>query len=112
MAEVGDLIVWSKVFTNAAGAGTDPDVVTFFLREEVDGTELEWSYTTSGAVTTSPTGFTSVIVRASAGTFSLSEVGRKPERLTGWWRGAGTIFQARPLTIFVRHSLIHAIEPQ
>ncbi len=111
MAEIGGLIVWSKVFTDAAGAATDPAVVHFWLREEVDGTELEWTYTTIGAVTTSPAGFTSVIVRASAGTFSLSEPARKPERLTGWWQGVGTIFQSAPLTVLVRHSPIAAIDP-
>lgn len=108
-AEIGSLTVWSKLFTNAAEVATDPDVVTFFLREEVDGTELEWSYTTSGAVTVTPTG-QSAIVRDSAGNFHVNFVTRKPERLTGWWRGAGTIFQAAALTVFVRHSLIQAVD--
>lgn len=109
MAEIGGLIVWSKVFADAAGAATDPDVVTFFLREEIGGTELEWTYTTSGAITVTPTG-QSAIVRDSAGTFHVNFVARKPERNTGWWRGAGTIFQAAPLTVFVRHSLVQAVD--
>lgn len=110
MAEVGSLIVWSKLFTNAAGAAADPDVVRFFIREEVDGTELEWKYTTSGAVTVTPTG-QSAIVRDSAGTFHVNFVPSKPERHTGHWVGSGTIFQASVLTVLVRHSLITAVDP-
>ena len=109
MAEIGTLIVWSKLFTNAAGAAADPDVVRFKLREEVDGTELEWSYTTSGAVVVTPTGQNN-IVRDSAGTFHVNFVSRKPERLTGYWLGTGAIFQASTVTVMVRHSLITSVD--
>ena len=103
MAYVGSQITFSMKFTDSDG-DADPDVVRFLLREEVDGTELEWTYTTSGGATTSPTGFSSTIVRDSEGDFHLNHTARKPERHTGTWTGSGTVFQTSQSTVFVRHS--------
>ena len=109
--EIGEIKSFVQKFTTAAGVDADPAVVRFWLREHIDGTELEWSYTTSGAVVTSPTGFTSVIVRDSAGDFHLDFNARKPERITGQWTGLGTVIVHPPETVFVRHSAIAALEP-
>lgn len=111
MIEIGELYSFVQKFTTSAGVDADPAFVEFWLREEVDGTELQWTYTTSGAVTTSPTGFTSVIVRDSAGDFHLDFNARKPERLTAQWVGTGTVLVYPPETVFVRHSLIVALDP-
>ena len=108
---VGELKTFTQKFTTTAGVDADPAVVQLWLREEIDGTELQWTYTTSGAVTTSPTGFSSVIVRDSAGDFHLDFNARKPERLTAQWVGTGTVVTVAPETVFVRHSLIGALEP-
>lgn len=109
--EFGETYTAVQKFTTSAGVDTDPTVVRLWLREEIDGTELEWTYTTSGAVTTSPTGFSNVIVRDSAGDFHLDITPRKAERHTVQWVGAGTVLVHGPETLFVRHSLIEALEP-
>ena len=111
MMELGELHSFVQKFTTSAGVDADPALVEFWLREEIDGTELRWTYTTSGAVTTSPTGFSSVIVRDSAGDFHLDFNARKPERLTGQWLGVGTVVVYGPETVFVRHSGVRAIQP-
>ena len=108
---VGELVTFVQKFTTTAGVDDDPAFVELWVREEIDGTELRWTYTTSGAVTTSPTGFSSVIVRDSAGDFHLDFNARKPERLTAQWTGVGTVLVYLPETVFVRHSLIVALEP-
>jgi hypothetical protein len=111
MAEIGSLIVFTKKFINAAGADADPALVEFWLREEVDGAELQWTKVggVGGAVVT-PGGM-NPIVFVDTGDYSLSFVTRKPERITGFWRGAGTIFDAAVSTVLVRHSLIVAVDP-
>jgi len=111
MAEIGALITWSQNFTNSAGADADPTVVKFYLREEVDGTELEWTYAAVPVEGTDyPTGMNAV-VKDSTGDYHVDFVTRKAERHTGRWRGSGTIFQASASTVFVRHSLIELAEP-
>lgn len=109
--QLGSTYTAIQKFTNSAGTDTDPAVVRVWLREHIDGTELEWTYTTSGAVTTSPTGFSNVIVRDSAGDFHLDITWRKAERHVIQWVGAGTVLVHPPETIFVRHSMIAALEP-
>jgi hypothetical protein len=111
MIEIGELKTFTQKFTTSAGVDTDPAFVQLWLREEIDGTELQWTYTTSGAVTTSPTGFSSVIVRDSAGDFHLDFNARKAERITAQWVGTGTVSFFPPETVFVRHSLITALDP-
>jgi hypothetical protein len=108
--EIGELHTFSQKFTTSAGVDADPATVEFWLREGIDGTELQWTITNPGLVTTSPTGFSSVIVRDSAGDFHLDFNARKPERLTGHWVGVGTVLVNAPETVFVRYSGIFAID--
>lgn len=109
--DLGETYSFIQKFTTSAGVDTDPTIVRFWLREHIDGTELEWTYTTSGGATTSPTGFSNVIVRDSAGDFHIDITPRKAERHTGQWVGSGTVLVHPPETLFVRHSLIVALEP-
>jgi hypothetical protein len=108
--EIGEVHRFSQKFTDAAGADADPVFVEFWLREGVDGTELQWTYTTIGPVTTSPAGFSSIIAKDSVGDFHLDFNARKPERLTGHWVGVGTVLVNAPETVFVRYSGISAID--
>lgn len=101
---IGSVLPFGHLFKNAAGTATDPTVVTFKLVEGIDGTELVWTYTTSGGATTSPTGFSTVITRTSAGLFALSHTARKPERHTGIWSGTGTVINPKVETFLVRHT--------
>jgi hypothetical protein len=41
---LGTRYTFTKVFLNDAGTATDPTTVKFYLREHIDGTELEWTY--------------------------------------------------------------------
>lgn len=110
MAHVGSQITFSVTFTNSAGADADPTVVTFWLREEVDGTELQWTYNAAAVEGTHfPTGM-NAIVKDSTGDYSLVFIARKPERHSGVWVGSGTIFQTSTSTVLVRHSPIAAID--
>lgn len=108
---VGELKTFTQKFTTVAGVDADSAFTEFWLREEWDGTELQWTYTLSGAVTTSPAGFSSVIVRDSEGDYHLDFNARKPERITAQWKAAGVVQVFPPETVFVRHSLINALEP-
>jgi hypothetical protein len=101
----------SPTFATSAGTATDPSVVKFYLREHVDGTELEWTY---NAVPTEGTHFPvgmQPIVRASAGVYTLAYDSRKPERVTGFWVGTGTVYDALQETLFVRHTEITSLDP-
>jgi hypothetical protein len=112
MADLGELHTFTQKFTTSAGVDADPVVVDFWLREEVDGTELQWSVTgATGAVLLTPAGF-SAMVKDSVGDFHVDYTTRKPERVTGQWIGAGTVLVNPPETLLVRHSLISGIEPQ
>jgi hypothetical protein len=43
--DLGSSHPFSVTFENSSGTATDPTAsVRFLLREEVDGTELEWTY--------------------------------------------------------------------
>lgn len=93
----------SPTFQTSAGTATDPTVVKFYMREEVDGTELEWTYNASPVAGTHyPVGMQPV-ARASAGVYSVPYDTRKPERVTGLWVGTGTVYDAVQQTLFVRH---------
>lgn len=110
MSYVGSQLSFSVNFQNSSGTDTDPDAVTFWLREGIDGTELEWTYDAAAVEGTHyPTGM-NPIVKDSTGDYSLAFVARKPERHTGVWIGSGTIFQTTQVTAFVRHSPITDLE--
>lgn len=101
---LGDRYTFScPTFATAAGTATDPTTVKFYLREEIDGTELEWTYNAAPTAGTHyPVGM-QPIVRASAGVFSVAYDSRKPERVTGLFVGTGTVYGSTQLTLFVRH---------
>lgn len=101
----------SPTFATSAGTATDPTVVKFYLREEVDGTELEWTYNASPTSGTHyPVGM-QPIVRVSAGLFTVAYDTRKPERVTGFFVGTGTVYGATQLTLFVRHVEFALVDP-
>jgi hypothetical protein len=111
MADLGELHTFTQTFTNASGTATDPASVVFWLREEIDGTELKWILTPPATVVLTPAGF-SDISRTSTGIFTVAYTTRKPERVTGQWIGAGTVLTNPPETLLVRHSIISGIETQ
>lgn len=101
---LGNRHTFSHTFENSSGTATDPTTaIKFYLREEVDGTELEWTYNASPTEGTHyPTGM-QPLVRASQGVYTLAYDTRKPERVTGFYVGTGTVFDAAQYTLFVRH---------
>lgn len=95
---------------NAAGADADPTTVIFWLREWIDGTELQWTYNASAVEGTHyPVGM-NPIVKDSTGDYSLVFVTRKPERNAGFWQGIGSVYYSKPETVFVRHSEVQAVD--
>lgn len=107
MANVGASVTFTNQFTSIAGAAADPTVVRFFLREEIDGTELEWLF---NAVPVEGTNFpvgANAMVKDSTGLYHVLWVARKPERLTGFWLGTGTVFQSSSSTQFINHSILN-----
>lgn len=111
MADLGELYTFSQSVTNAAGTLTDPTSIEFWLREEIDGTELQWILTPPSTPVLVPAGFV-LIARSGVGLFSVAYTTRKPERVTGQWRAPGFVLVNPPETLLVRHSIISGIEPQ
>lgn len=110
MAFIGSLITYSVIFTNSSNEAADPTLVQFWLRENVDGTELEWSYNASPVEGTHyPTG-ANPVVKDSTGNYHVDWVSRKPERHTGFWQSSGTIYQTSLTTVFVRHTALAGVE--
>lgn len=110
MAYVGSLLTFSVEFTNSSSEDADPTVVQFWLREGVDGTELEWTY---NAVPVSGTHYpvgANAMIRDSLGNYHVDWVTRKPERHTGFWQGTGTVSQTSQATALVRHTDIAGVE--
>lgn len=111
--KIGEPVSFTAHFETAAGADVDPTVVKFYLREEIDGTELEWTYAAVPVQGTDyPTG-QNPVVKDSTGDYSVAFVARKAERITSFWKGTGnsvaSITTTNP-TLFVRHSEIHLVE--
>ena len=111
---LGDLIVFSVLFLDSAGADVDPTLVRFYLREELDGTELEWVF---NAVPTEgthyPTG-QNPVVKDSTGDYHVNYFARKAERVSAYYKAVGgsavtTVQGIR--TAFVRHAGIALVEP-
>lgn len=102
---LGQQIDFAVEFVDSAGDAADPDVVEFFLREAIDGTQLQWTF---GGITP-PGAFD--MVKDSTGNYRVPWVARKPERITGTFIGSGTIYQSVQLTAFVRHSENTLVEP-
>lgn len=113
MAQIGQLLTFSVIFTNnTTGVAADPTTVRFLLRESIDGTELEWAYNAAPVEGTHyPTG-ANPVVKDSTGTYHVAWVSRKAERHTGYWQGTGnSVNQASQTTAFVRHSDVLLMEP-
>jgi len=111
MAHTGEALVYSELFTNTSGSATDPSTIRFFLREGIDGTELQWTYNASPVEGTHyPTG-ANPITRSAAGTYALRWIARKAERHTGFWHGAGnSVDQTSQVTYFVRHAEVQSVD--
>jgi len=108
MADLGESHTFSQSVTNPSGTLANPTTLEFWLREEIDGTELQWVLSPSAF----PAGFVAMAT-GGTGLFSVAYRTRKPERVTGQWRLTGDfILVNAPETLLVRHSLISGIEPQ
>jgi hypothetical protein len=111
MSYIGSTAVFAVKFTNADGDDADPTNVRLILKEAIDGTELEWIYSSSPTEGTHYPVGTNPIVKDSPGDYSLEFTYRKPERHVGFWIGDGNdVDQTVPFTTFVRHSLIEAVD--
>lgn len=111
---IGSTITWEVQFTDTdSGDAADPDTVEFFLREEIDGTELRWIYSESPSEGTHyPEGF-SAMTKEGTGNYRVRERARKPERHSGLFVGSGNDGndQVFEMTVFVRHSPIASRDP-
>lgn len=108
---LGTRSVFAHTFLNDAGAATDPNVVKFYLREHVDGTELEWTYNASATEGTHyPVGM-QPIVKNGTGDYEVAYDARKPERVSGFFVGTGTVFDSKQIALFVRHAELVTIDP-
>lgn len=110
MAYFGQALTFSVVFTNTSGVEADPTVVTFWLREGIDGTELQWTYAAVPVAGTDYPVGANPVVKDSTGNYHVVWVARKPERLTAFWLGTGTVDQSSQTTVFVRHTEVSAID--
>lgn len=107
---VGSLITFSTLFTNSSGVGTDPAAIRFILRENLDGTELLWTYNAVPVAGTDyPVGM-NPLARTAAGAYNVPWIARKPELQVGLFIGSGTVFQVFQYNRFVRHTDIATIE--
>ena len=113
-AKLGEHVSFTAHFATTAGTDTDPTTVKMFLREEIDGTELEWTYAGSPVSGTDyPTGMNPV-VKDSTGDYSVLFVARKAERITVHWKFTNSsrlVATQNPSTVFVRHAAIDLVEP-
>lgn len=112
--KIGDQFVFTGHFENSSGADVDPTVVKLFLREELDGTELEWTYAAIPVAGTDYPVGQSAMAKDSTGDYSVTFITRKAERITALWRATGnsvaTITQ-NVVTLLVRHAGINLAEP-
>lgn len=101
---------FEHTFLNGSGVETNPSSVKFYLREHVDGTELEWTFNASPVEGTHyPTGM-QPIVKSGTSTYSVAYDARKPERVTGTFVSSGTVYEGVQLTLFVRHAEIESLD--
>lgn len=110
MAHVGQQLTFSVVFTNSSDIAADPTTVQFWLREGIDGTELEWVYNASAVAGTHYPVGANPVVKDSTGTYHVAYVTRKAERHVGLWKGSGTVDQSSQTTAFVRHTDIAGVD--
>ena len=114
MSKLGEHLSFTAHIATAAGTDTDPTTVKMFLREELDGTELEWTYNATPTEGTHyPTG-QNPVVKDSTGDYSVLFVARKPERITVFWKitnATALVVTQNLSTAFVRHAGIALVEP-
>lgn len=109
MATIGTTITFSATFVNSSGSAADPDTVEFFLRESIDGTELEWTYNAAPTEGTDYPDDANPVVRDSAGVYHVAWVARKAERHIGHFKASGTVpDQSAETTYLVRHTEVEA----
>lgn len=108
---LGDQYTFQKVFTNSAGTATDPTLIKLYLREEIDQTELEWTYNASPVSGTHYPAGMNAMVRNGTGDYSVAYVLRKPERITAAFVGTGAVVDAEVITVLVRYTGIDALDP-
>jgi hypothetical protein len=112
--QIAQTFSFSVQFLDSVGADVDPTVVKMYLREEIDGTELEWTFDAAPTEGTHyPTGM-NPIVKDSVGDYHTLFLFRKAERHTCFFAGFGngvvsTVQNQR--TVFVRHAGIVLVEP-
>lgn len=108
---LGTRYPFTYTFVNSSGTATDPTAAKFYLREEVDGTELEWTY---AAIPVSGTHYPAgmqAMTKTGTSTYAVPYDTRKPERVTGFFVGTGAVYDSRQLTLFVRHAGIATLDP-
>ncbi len=114
MSNIGDQISFTAHFATAAGTDTDPTTVKFFLREELDGTELEWTFNAAPVSGTHYPAGQNPIVKDSTGDFSVLFVARKAERITAMFTYTNTallVLTQNLRTVLIRHAGINLVEP-
>ena len=112
--KLGDQVSFTAHFATAAGTDTDPTTVKFFLREELDQTELEWTYNATPTEGTHYPVGQNAVVKDSTGDYSVLYVARKAERLTAYWKQTNAtllVVTQNLSTVFVRHAGIALVEP-
>lgn len=95
---------------NASGVDADPTTVILWLREWIDGTELQWTYNAAPVSGTHYPAGMNPVVKDSTGDYSVIFVTRKPERLSAFWQGIGSVYYTYPETVFVNHSEVDAVD--
>ncbi len=110
MANIGSALTFSVEFFDSSNAAADPTAVFFWLRENIDGTELEWTYNAAPVSGVDYPVGANPMVKDSAGNYHVVWASRKAERHTGFWQGTGAVVQTSQVTAFVRHSDIAALE--
>jgi hypothetical protein len=108
---LGTRYSFTHTFLNSSGTATDPTTVKFYLREQVDGSEYEWTYNASPVSGTHyPVGMQPV-TKSGTGIYAVAYDAKKPERVTGMFVGTGVVYDSEQTTLFVRHAEIATLDP-
>lgn len=108
---LGTRYSFTYTFVNSSGTATNPTAAKFYLREEVDGSEYEWTYNAAPVSGTHyPVGMQPMTTSGTS-TYAVAYDTKKPERVTGFFVGTGAVYDSRQLTLFVRHAGIATLDP-